>query len=57
MGGGKADYEHQIGETIRMVPHPRTLRKARDQVKTMVINGCNYRLQPQIIGLLNSCNF
>lgn len=38
-GGGKTDYEHQIGETLRMVPHSRTLRKARDQVKSMVING------------------
>ena len=32
-------FDHQKHEPIRIVPHPRTLRKAREQVKYMVIDG------------------
>ena len=39
MGGGKTVFEHQKHESIRIVPHPRTLRKAREQVKQMVNDG------------------
>lgn len=39
MGGGKTNFEHQTCEPIRIVPHPRTLRKARENVKSMVISG------------------
>jgi hypothetical protein len=35
--------EHQKSELIRIVPHPRTLRKAREQVKYMVIDGTSAR--------------
>lgn len=46
MGGGKADSEHQACEPMHMVPHPRTLRKAREQVKYMVIDGFSaYRIR------------
>ncbi len=31
--------DHQIPEPDRIVPHPRTLRKAREQVKQMVKDG------------------
>ena len=40
---GKTGSEHQTCEPIRMVPHPRTLRKAREQVKSMVIDGFSSR--------------
>ena len=43
MGGGKTTFEHQKHEPIRIVPHPRTLRKAREQVKYMVIDGTSSR--------------
>jgi len=43
MGGGKTISEHQKSELIRLVPHPRTLRKAREQVKYMVIDGLSAR--------------
>ncbi|MFU7598282.1 hypothetical protein ACM9VS_05555 [Legionella pneumophila] len=46
MGGGKSGSEHQACEPVRMVPHPRTLRKAREQVKYMVIDGSSaYRIR------------
>ncbi len=38
MGGGKTSLNNQTHELICIVPHPRTLRKARDQVKQMVID-------------------
>lgn len=39
--GGEADAatDHQIPVLDRIVPHPRTLRKALEQVKQMVIDG------------------
>lgn len=43
MGGGKTQTSHQTCEPIRIVPHPRTLRKAREQVKYMVIAGFSAR--------------
>jgi hypothetical protein len=43
MGGGKTLSEHQKCEPISIVPHPRTLRKAREQVKYMVIDGTSSR--------------
>ena len=43
MGGGKTQTTHQSCEPIRIVPHPRTLRKAREQVKYMVIDGFSAR--------------
>lgn len=43
MGGGKTLSEHQKPELARIVPHPRTLRKAREQVKYMVIDGVSLR--------------
>ncbi len=43
MGGGKTISEHQQHEPVRIVPHPRTLRKAREQVKHMVIDGTSSR--------------
>lgn len=43
MGGGKTVFEHQQHEQIRIVPHARTLRKAREQVKQMVITGTSSR--------------
>jgi hypothetical protein len=39
MGGGVATFEHQNHEPIRVVPHPRTLRKAREQIRLMVLDG------------------
>jgi hypothetical protein len=36
--GGETISEHQKHEPMRTVPHPRTLRKAREQVKHMVID-------------------
>jgi hypothetical protein len=39
MGGGKIISKTQQSELLRIVPHPRTLRKAREQVKQMVISG------------------
>lgn len=39
MGGGKTTCEHQTLEPARIVPHPRTLRKARENVKWMVNDG------------------
>lgn len=38
-GGGKSDSEHQMHEPIRIVPHARTLRKARENVRWMVNDG------------------
>ena len=43
MGGVKTAFEHQQHELIRIVPHPRTLRKARENVKWMVITGTSSR--------------
>lgn len=37
--GGKTTSEHLMHEPIRIVPHPRTIRKAREQVKVMVEDG------------------
>ena len=34
---------HQSHVTLRMIPHARTLRKAREQVKCMVIDGASPR--------------
>src|SRR5207247_10702838 len=39
MGGGKTTFDHKKHEPMRIVPHPRTMRKAREQVKYMVIDG------------------
>ena len=39
MGGGSLMIKHQINEPMRTVPHPRTLRKAREQIKYMVEDG------------------
>ncbi len=38
-GGGSAISEQRLHEPIRIVPHPRTLRKAREQIKWMVKDG------------------
>lgn len=38
MGGGNRLSDHQLHEQTQVVPHPRTLRKAREQVKHMVID-------------------
>ena len=35
--------EHQLHEPTRIVPHPRTIRKAREQVKVMVKDGVSLR--------------
>lgn len=35
--------EHQAQESLRIVPHPRTLRKARENVKQMVNTGVSLR--------------
>jgi hypothetical protein len=43
MGGGKTVLHHQSHVTLRMVPHARTLRKAREQIKWMVIDGASPR--------------
>jgi hypothetical protein len=37
--GGKTISEHQMHEPTRIVPHPRTIRKAREQVRAMVKDG------------------
>ena len=41
LGGGKTNIatDYQKLEANRIVPHPRTLRKAREQVKQLVIDG------------------
>lgn len=36
MGGGRSIISH---EAVRLVPHPRTLRKARENMKWMVADG------------------
>jgi len=41
--GGKMTSEHQLHEPTRIVPHPRTIRKAREQVKVMVKDGVSLR--------------
>ena len=38
-GGGRTASEHQQQALISIVPHPRTLRKARENVKAMVNDG------------------
>ncbi len=38
-GGVRTSSNHQMHEPISIVPHPRTLRKAREQVKQMVNHG------------------
>jgi hypothetical protein len=43
MGGGKSTLQHQENEVIRIYPHPRTLRKAREHVKQMVSSGVSPR--------------
>ena len=42
-GGGVATSALQQNELTRIVPHPRTLRKAREQVKVMVATGFSTR--------------
>jgi hypothetical protein len=42
-GGGKTVFVHQQHELVRNVPHARTLRKARENVKQMVITGTSSR--------------
>jgi hypothetical protein len=42
MGGGKMTFPHQQA-ALRMIPHARTLRKAREQVKSMVTDGASPR--------------
>lgn len=42
-GGGKRTSNHQLHALIRIVPHPRTLRKARMQVQLMVSSGFSTR--------------
>ena len=39
MGGGETISSHSLPEPIRIVPHPRTMRKAREQIKQMVHDG------------------
>lgn len=39
MGGGRSLAEHHKDELIRIEPHARTIRKAREQVKLMVFDG------------------
>ena len=36
MGGGKSIVTHQKHDALRIAPHPRTLRKAREQIRWMV---------------------
>jgi hypothetical protein len=43
MGGGKTTVEYQKHEQVRIVPHQRTLRKARMQVQLMVQTGFSTR--------------
>ena len=38
-GGGETISSHSLPEPIRIVPHPRTMRKAREQIKQMVHDG------------------
>lgn len=38
MGGGKPVLHHQSHVPLRMIPHARTLRKARENVKWMVVD-------------------
>lgn len=45
MGGGKTTSDHQAQAALRMIPHPRTLRKARENVRHMVNDGVSH---PQI---------
>ena len=40
-GGGKPVYEQKKLEPFRIVPHPRTLRKAREQIQCMVADGAS----------------
>jgi hypothetical protein len=42
-GGGKSLNEHQTYVPERIVPHPRTLRKGREQVRCMVADGMSSR--------------
>src|SRR5262249_49871550 len=42
-GGGKTTSDDQSHAPIRMVPHPRTLRKARTQEQLMVATGFSTR--------------
>lgn len=41
--GGKMTIEHQRHEPISIVPHPRTIRKAREHVKVMVKDGVSLK--------------
>ena len=41
--GGKMISEHQTQEPLRIVPHPRTQRKARENVKHIVNSGVSLR--------------
>ena len=43
LGGGTTLVEHQMHELARIVPHQRTLRKARVQIKAMVDTGFSIR--------------
>ena len=38
-GGGKTELHHKSHVPLRMIPHARTLRKAREQIKCMVLDG------------------
>lgn len=38
-GGGKSIINHQQHDALRVTPHPRTLRKARENVRLMVADG------------------
>jgi hypothetical protein len=42
--GGEATSEHQNNVVLRIIPHPRTLRKARMQVQQMVTIGLSTKL-------------
>ena len=44
IGGGEATSEHQNNVALRIIPHPRTLRKARIQVQQMVTIGLSTKL-------------
>lgn len=41
--GGRPIYNHQQPAPLQVVPHPRTLRKARENVKQMVADGTSFR--------------
>ena len=43
MGGGRPISEHQSQEPLRIVPHARTLRKARENVKGMVADCVSHK--------------